>query len=809
MSMTLITAMQTVGAFVLYTALVLLLPAIAFVKKLRVMSVGDRFLFCVVVGNFWIITASLMLCLLGIGNRFTLLLATYGLAGVMLYLRNKQSADRFFRKQGMSVGWFFRGELRGMLYMRRGLRRGLQLLGKQLRKVLAWMKPHAVELLLLSLCLLGNVWFFSYQSLYYWNIGTSDVIVHATWINAMLDGTLFVNGVYPYGYHAIIYYIASITGMDTLYLLRVMGTVQSLYIFMMFFLFARSLCKSKYAAMVSFILISLCSAFVDNAMMRYQWALPQEYAMLFLYPMAYYLFRYFRQYRARTRKEIKSEAAERKAKRKSVPFLPRAVSFFTRASTTRSSTLPLLLASICVSLTLSVHFYVTIAAFELFVAVVLVNFPAIFKPQCLRRLVLYMMLFVGVSVLPMGLALATGTKPEASLTWGMSIVENYEANSKEVLEEPYKSLIYDADLDDPEYSLKDKIFAVLRSASTYIEFAVTQGQWYYVVVGALLFAIFFSPVGMLIRFKSEYVQKWAAITIYTLMLISIVKYPMLGFPALMEGSRASIFLAYAFSLLVSLPFDLFYCLITVWKRASRACNALLCAFCFAFVGYTRTPQSVTQNAIGDLIAPSEEVQVATGMHKVVTPAKNLTIYYHFEYATTVMMIYDLIRNYEPYTWTMMSPVTETSLFHGYGRHADLTTFIQKLDKYTAGMKYEIPTEYVFILVEKKALNYWQRVDLPDGPYETTDVSEQLAISGFPGGHTKGSVFYSDFRPILMSKAYYWAQKMQELYPYEMTVYYEDEYCVWYRLHQNVNELFNLALDYGYNANLLKEEASAS
>ena len=50
----------------------------------------------------------------------------------------------------------------------------------------------------------------------------------------------------------------------------------------------------------------------------------------------------------------------------------------------------------------------------------------------------------------------------------------------------------------------------------------------------------------------------------------------------------------------------------------------------------------------------------------------------------------------------------------------------------------------------------------------------------------------------MCHMYYWAQKFKELYPDEMEVYYETESFICYRIHQNVNSPYNLAIDYGYN-----------
>ena len=50
----------------------------------------------------------------------------------------------------------------------------------------------------------------------------------------------------------------------------------------------------------------------------------------------------------------------------------------------------------------------------------------------------------------------------------------------------------------------------------------------------------------------------------------------------------------------------------------------------------------------------------------------------------------------------------------------------------------------------------------------------------------------------MSKMYYWAQEYQKLIPDDMRVYYEDANFICYEITQNVNRIYNLSIDYGYN-----------
>ena len=54
------------------------------------------------------------------------------------------------------------------------------------------------------------------------------------------------------------------------------------------------------------------------------------------------------------------------------------------------------------------------------------------------------------------------------------------------------------------------------------------------------------------------------------------------------------------------------------------------------------------------------------------------------------------------------------------------------------------------------------------------------------------------RWVTMSHIYYWVQAFQKLHPDAIDVYYEDDEFVCYKLTQNVDSLYELAIDYGYN-----------
>lgn len=797
MSLTLVTALQMGWVLVCYTALTLALPTLVFWRKLKHMGTAERFLFCVVVGNFWIISAVLMLLLLGISSRLMLLLFTYGLGLFVLCLRHRKQMRVALVSFGNLLLWTVRGELRaGLLFRRAGQSVGRWLRGR-LQCFGRWFRPRWLELTLVSVCLLVGFWFCGYQTCTQYSLATSDLPVHLYWVNNMLDGTLYVRGVYPYGFHAILYYLAMITGIDTLTLFRVFGPVESLYIFLMLYLFIRSMCKCKYSAIIGLAVFTMSSAFGYYSVWRYQAALPQEYAMLFLYPAGYYLERYYRLYRRKRRSEYvfaraslaaqeqtPGVARQQYAHARQRNVFVRLWDWIREPKPLRNSTYLLSLFMLSLLLTLAVHFYITIALGVLCVAITLANLPGSLNPRPFLRLMLFVLLGVLIALSPMILAYATGTPLEGSINWAVSVMDT----SGKAKEDPIMAQIESPDLTKGNYSLFEKVYLLLKSAYQYTRVIVTQGQWSILVAGVLLVTLACCALGFFVLRRKGYVRRWLGVILYLFVFVMIPQAKMLGLPVLMARERCAIFIAYASAVLFAFPFDLLYCLMTLWKKATRACNAMMCAVCYSLmIGFQVLP------------APQDGVRWNRGLSSV----------YSLQYPETIELLYDLYDHYPLEDWTLVSPMTESNLTHGRGWHYDLGIFILDQEDWTSSTIITIPTQYVFFLVEKKPLEYNKVISL-DGstPLHHEEVSAASAAGELPDiSALTGPEVYSDYRTIIESKIYYWAQAFQKLYPYEMEVYFENDHIVCYRLTQNPSKLYNLAIDYGYNTARPTEEAS--
>ncbi|MCH5187063.1 MAG: hypothetical protein J1F63_01570 [Oscillospiraceae bacterium] len=149
----------------------------------------------------------------------------------------------------------------------------------------------------------------------------------------------------------------------------------------------------------------------------------------------------------------------------------------------------------------------------------------------------------------------------------------------------------------------------------------------------------------------------------------------------------------------------------------------------------------------------------------------------------------------------------------YGRHEELLKFLQLAQKEPG---YYLPTEYVFIYVEKHPIQHaqyhfssgpaWLATDIYYDTYplgtttsrypeifatEITDEAAQWDIRGYPINYESYKNPFT--RTVINSNAYKWCQDFNKLYDNELKVYYEDENFICYYFRQNTFSLYDLAI----------------
>jgi len=189
------------------------------------------------------------------------------------------------------------------------------------------------------------------------------------------------------------------------------------------------------------------------------------------------------------------------------------------------------------------------------------------------------------------------------------------------------------------------------------------------------------------------------------------------------------------------------------------------------------------------------------------------------YNSAVEVTNSIIEEFPQYSYTIVAPTDELYPVNLYGWHEELQMFVEKC----SDTEYTLPSEYVFIYVEKKPLLYAQ-AHFFEGPFwmgeekyseiywkkyskkfpdsgasqapeiKTSEISEDAAQSDIVESENEWFSYKQlENRTILESKAYECCQRFGETYPQAMKAYYEDDDFVCYYYRQNTGTLYNLGI----------------
>ena len=225
--------------------------------------------------------------------------------------------------------------------------------------------------------------------------------VHTYWVNLMDENHIFGAGVYPHGYHCIIYYLHKVFGFPTYVVMRVFGFVQTIFVHLALLVPLRALCKNRYTPYIGTAVYLMGNFFSVQTYSRYASTLPQEFGMLFIFPTAYFAIAFFQKYAAVLKAETEEEKKE----------------------DTRITKWYLLGLIISFSLTLTVHFYNTMIAGVLCVGIAIGYFFRCLRWKYLKQLIIAALLSVLLAVAPMAIGVAMGNPLQGSLYWGMNVIK--------------------------------------------------------------------------------------------------------------------------------------------------------------------------------------------------------------------------------------------------------------------------------------------------------------------------------------------------------------------------------------------------
>ena len=764
--MTTLITLRFVSIFAAYTGLTVLLPAIMFRRILAGRRLSEQFLMCYTFGNFYIINIVFAVQLLHISGFWTLVLFT-AVPGILIWSRvNRVSLRELCMKTGIVCKKILQGSMgiKGFLY--RVKNRSMAVLKKAVWLFYCEVVCNTLQWILAGAVIAALFWIYGRQLVLTYGYRASDIPVHLNWINQMSRGNLFASGVYPFGFHCMVYYLHAVFGFDTYVILCVFYLVQVFFIYIVLLAMLKLLCRSLYLPYAGIMVYILGSFWARQTYSRFGSSLPQEFGMIFVIPSVYFLIRFFQT----EKKNLKN----------------------------RETKLILGCFALAFSLTLAIHFYGTMIAGLCCIGIAVGFCTRFLNKEYFRRIMLTGIISVFLAVLPMGIAFAGGTPLQGSLGWGLSVIngdssdtedtsEN-EAAQKQAMEEMAARLIENTQnsnsesvqtgeipviTEAPKHSLADKAREIPKKMKNLREMMIrriqefiinSQEQWCaYAVLAGIAVLILLGLVFIILRritYGEMLMSAGFCMGILTLLLCA----GNLGLPVLMDPARCSIY--YVYLLIVS---------ITVLG------DGLL------YLIFMPRILTIPRNVVSFILT----VSMAAGMiHQGLVKTPDFISDYVSNGAFTCLT--NIIKENKDETWTIVSANDETQMGLDHGWHYETITFLRKQEHINKDTKLIIPTEKVYFFIEKIPLNYSVVYSGSGQSISKKGASQSLPNSGGIG------MYQGEGRWILMSRMYYWAQAFMEMYPNEMKVYYESEDFVCYVISQNMYHQYNFAIDYGYN-----------
>ncbi|WKY48298.1 hypothetical protein Q5O24_02925 [Eubacteriaceae bacterium ES3] len=486
-----------------------------------------RYLIDLIVGHVYIVNMMFLLGYINLISRSAVIIALLLVAILIRYMIEPKRINAYWLEKFRVLTQIFAREY-GVRLVVRNTRRTFDL------NIRAKLKNITIKNLIEGIFVAGvlgiQIYYASYQTLNFISYGAPDVEVHLYWIQSLVGGKLFPAGVYPFGMHCIGAALSLIYDIPAVIIARMLGVVASTFIMLNCYIFISEICKLRYVAAVAMIFYLLGNYGTFSTYSRFQYMITQEYAMLFLYPMAIFLYRYL------------------KKKRRADLF------YFGMAF----------------SLTLSIHFYVTAIALFLCLAVGMVFIIHIIKNKLLLSLLITGILSTFIAILPLGVGLLVGYELEQSFQYGAAVVTNdmglYGGEEEEkndlTLEKPYKI-----------NEIGEKVKQILLS------YLVTTKQYFlfYLIPMAVIFIS--GTIRLVINAfnkRSDFDSlRSISILVFALLLFAHEFAIIFDLPVILDAQRNAIFLAYLSPVLLALSTDSIYQCFSEVRWLSRSVNIIM------------------------------------------------------------------------------------------------------------------------------------------------------------------------------------------------------------------------------------------
>lgn len=796
-----------------YLFLMFLWPSVVFHRYLKTKSKTFHFSFCVTVP---IVIANTVVLLLGLVhglNQWLIRLIFYGLFGLALLKNTIIFLDRKYRS--MIETEFpdvrtLKGKYRVLVLVilffvvcYKYVKKAVHFLGfdyirrikscnwtkARLRiKECVWNLGRRISSFfwrygILALVLFYGVAYFSYGIFQVHSYGYGDLYTHHKWIHGLIEGNIFLDGIYPEAMHCFIYCMHTLFGIKVHSILLYLQVIHVAVFFLAAYLLLKRIFTWRYTPIVVlmlFLTLDLCNADLIHSMFRMQITMPLEFGLHTVCLCALYLINYLNKEHTNT--------VGNKAK---------ATKFFWDDN--------LFLFMMSLAAAVAVHFHILLMVLIVSSSFAVFAFRKIFNRKYLIPLVSAAFCAGVIATAPIAGALMQGISFNASIDWALEAMggevsrDLREGKTEDIENKSNVEAIWHGE-DDGNIKNNEISFTASILRNIIEIYDKGYGTLYGKERGGLMLLLTAIAAGScwLVRRKEklrcfrEICSLYPPVILVSVIYIFVYAAPMFELPDIIPEGR---FFAPGHMMLLAvtaMPVDvLFY-------ELTRICND--------FMGKLMSLLSI----VGIYV-----IAMMTGNFR------GLLFYELSQYNAAAMVTQSIIDTFPRYSYTIVSPTDELYPVIQYGWHEELLNFIEN----SHNEKYSIPSEYVFIFVEKKPLLYaqshffqgpfwmgeekylepfWEMYSLkyPDSEasqspeIKATQVSEEEAKRELPEYENAWSMYLQiENRTLLESKAYGWCQWFSKKNPSVLNVYYEDDDFVCYYFRQRVGNLpFNLGVE---------------
>lgn len=699
----------SVSVFICYFLLIVSLSSLILGNTVKKETIFKRFMIYLMFGNFYISSIVFVLGYMNQFNRLNLIVSIVITSTLIWLVLNKKG----LKEKTLNLRETFDKVVMGMYGTRLLLwRTGKQMISRTKRFFYELFAHKKLEWAIFIPIIGYNLYQYGINNIEYLTYMSPDEEVHLYWVQSLIGGNMFPSGVYPHIFHNIIGAISEVFNLDALITLKYFAPTACLLIMTMLYFGLRKIFSTKYPALFGLMIYSLINIFGEQVTYRFQFAIPQEYAMIMLMPMGIFLIDYIRD------KKIVD------------------LTFF----------------GISLSLMLGIHFYTGIIGLVMVFSIGIIYLYKIIKDKIFLKLFIAGLLSIIVAIGPLGVGLMVGHEMEQSMNWATEVIQG----------DIYKEDIV------PESLTWDRFMQNANEDMT--KHVVLNINVFYIFLGSMLTVLLFNLVLKMLKKDDAKSTYQIIFVLNSSLLLFLMLLRSLQLPTIMETKRVAIFFAYFSPILMGIPLEI---IDRIFKNR-------------------KIKKTIPFISVGAMVISLVFV-IGKDYVRPISP------FYYFQTTGTMLADISIIEEYEDYTWTAVSPVNNISAVLNHGYHYELDDFILVQENWSKEKQLRIPTEYVFIYIEKRPIikygsrSYRDKLD----PKNRKMVTEEDALKELTvGGEHR---HYQKERHILMAKAYYWAQEYQKYFPKEMTVYYEDEELIVYKIKQNKYALNNFTIDYGMNS----------